>query len=43
MHQAFDALRRYAREHNQRLVDVAEELVERRLAARAVVPADRST
>ena len=43
MDHAFDALRKYARAHNQRLVDVAEGLVERRLDAGAVVPTDRST
>ena len=43
MDHAFDALRRYARDHNERLVDVAEGLVERQLDAGIVVPTDRST
>ena len=37
MDDAFAALRRYAREHNERLVDVADALVERRLAAMTVI------
>ena len=37
MDEAFTALRRYARDHNVRLVDVADALVERRLSAAAVI------
>ena len=37
MDEGFDALRKYARSHNERLVDVASALVERRLAASAVI------
>lgn len=37
MDDAFAALRRYARDHNDRLVDVADALVERRLAASVVI------
>ena len=36
MDQAFTVLRRYARDHNERLVDVADALVERTLSAPAV-------
>jgi hypothetical protein len=38
MDEAFGALRRYARDHNQRLVDVAIALAERSLPAAAVLP-----
>ena len=43
MDTAFAALRQYAREHNERLVDIADALAERRLRADAVLPGDRST
>ncbi len=39
---AFAALRRYARNHNQRLVDVAKGVVDRTLAAEAVSPIRRT-
>jgi hypothetical protein len=38
MDQAFAVLRRYARDRNERLVDVADALVERRLSAAVVFP-----
>jgi len=38
MDEAFAALRRYARDNNQRLVDVSHAVVERRLAAGAIAP-----
>lgn len=37
MDRAFSALRRYARAHNQRLVDVAHAVVDRDLSPRDVV------
>jgi hypothetical protein len=43
MDQAFTALRRYARERNERLVHVAEALVERQLPTAAVFQGRRST
>jgi hypothetical protein len=39
---AFTVLRNYARDHNTRLVEIAEQLVERQLAAPAVFHAHRS-
>jgi GAF domain-containing protein len=39
---AFAALRRYARNHNQRLVDVARGVVDRTLAAEAISPVRRA-
>jgi transcriptional regulator with GAF, ATPase, and Fis domain len=42
MDDAFGALRRYARDHNERLVDVADALVERQLPANNVIPITRS-
>ncbi len=39
MDEAFSALRRFSRDRNQRLVDVADALVERRLAASVVFQA----
>ncbi len=41
MDQAFSVLRRYARDRNERLVEVADALVERRLSAPAVFHDDR--
>jgi GAF domain-containing protein len=38
---AFESLRRYARNHNQRLVDVAEGVVRRTLDVEAIAPAKR--
>jgi GAF domain-containing protein len=38
METAFSALRRYARDHNRRLVDVAVDVVDRSLAAETVAP-----
>ena len=39
MDDAFDALRKYARGRNERLVDVASALVERQLPASAIIAA----
>jgi GAF domain-containing protein len=43
MDDAFDALRRYARDHNERLSDVAQVVVTRQLAASDVVNPSRRT
>jgi ANTAR domain/GAF domain len=43
MDQAFSVLRRYARAHNERLVDVSHALVDRELSAPAVFHGDRPT
>lgn len=43
MDQAFSVLRRYARDHNERLVDVADALVERQLSAPVVFGGSRPT
>lgn len=39
MEQAFSALRKYARDHNARLVDVAQQVIDRTLDTRTVEPA----